>query len=143
MRTPKSACLHTSVPPSPSNSSRLIVGDRTPVAITIRIVIAPPNTTAGTVPIRRAVTPLSKAPISFEEPEAKCGVGISGRGRQASHRHSLLARARPRICLASVRPRTELDRGSAAAPSRYVRQRIGNPTQEQTPHDEKSCDRHH
>ena len=113
------------------------------MAITIRIVIAPPNTTAGTVPIRRAVTPLSKAPISFEEPEAKCGVGISGRGRQASHRHSLLARARPRICLASVRPRTELDRGSAAAPSRYVRQRIGNPTQEQTPHDEKSCDRHH
>ena len=42
-----------------------MVGERIPVATTIRIVIVPPNTTSGTVPISRAVAPLSKAPIFY------------------------------------------------------------------------------
>ena len=35
---------------------------------TVRIVMLPPNTTDGTVPIIRAATPDSKAPISFDDP---------------------------------------------------------------------------
>ena len=35
---------------------------------TDNIVIIPPKTTAGTVPINFAVSPLSKAPNSFEDP---------------------------------------------------------------------------
>ena len=34
---------------------------------TTTMVMRPPNTTAGTVPINLAVKPLSKAPISLEE----------------------------------------------------------------------------
>src|SRR5690606_18903476 len=43
-------------------------GDTIPVVITVINVIVPPNTTAVTVPISLAVTPLSKAPSSLEEP---------------------------------------------------------------------------
>src|SRR5690606_14992616 len=43
-------------------------GDTIPVVITVSSVIVPPKTTAVTVPISLAVTPLSKAPNSFEEP---------------------------------------------------------------------------
>ena len=38
------------------------------VNITEKIVITPPKTTAGTVPINLAVKPLSKAPNSLDEP---------------------------------------------------------------------------
>ncbi len=44
------------------------LGDITAVETALSKVIVPPNTTAVTVPINLAVTPLSKAPNSFEEP---------------------------------------------------------------------------
>ena len=49
-------------------SNFLKFGNLIAVKPTVNIVIAPPNTTAGTVPISLAVAPLSKAPSSFEEP---------------------------------------------------------------------------
>ena len=49
-------------------SSFLKLGNLMEVNPTVNMVIAPPNTTAGTVPINFAVTPLSNAPSSLEEP---------------------------------------------------------------------------
>ena len=49
-------------------SNFLKVGNLIAVNPTVNIVITPPNTTAGTVPINFAVAPLSKAPNSFDEP---------------------------------------------------------------------------
>lgn len=43
-------------------------GERIPVAVTVNSVIAPPKTTAVTVPINLAVKPLSNAPSSLDEP---------------------------------------------------------------------------
>ena len=49
-------------------SSFLKLGNLIEVKPTVNIVITPPNTTAGTVPINFAVTPLSNAPNSLEDP---------------------------------------------------------------------------
>ena len=49
-------------------SSFLKLGNFIDVIPTVKIVIKPPNTTAGTVPINLAVAPLSKAPSSLDEP---------------------------------------------------------------------------
>ena len=49
-------------------SNFLKLGNLTEVIPTVNIVITPPNTTAGTVPINFAVTPLSNAPNSLEDP---------------------------------------------------------------------------
>ena len=48
-------------------SSFLKDGDAIPMVITVINVTVPPKTTAVTVPINFAVTPLSKAPNSFDE----------------------------------------------------------------------------
>ena len=45
----------------------LICGANTKVAVTTTKVIHPPKITEGTVPISLAASPLSKAPISFDE----------------------------------------------------------------------------
>ena len=50
-------------------SSFLKLGNFIDVIPTVKIVIKPPNTTAGTVPINFAVAPLSKAPSSLDEPK--------------------------------------------------------------------------
>ena len=44
------------------------LGNLIAVKPTVSIVITPPKTTAGTVPINFAARPLSKAPSSLEEP---------------------------------------------------------------------------
>ncbi len=49
-------------------SSFLKLGNLMEVKPAVNMVITPPNTTAGTVPISFAVTPLSNAPNSFEDP---------------------------------------------------------------------------
>ena len=49
-------------------SNFLNVGNLIAVNPTVNIVMTPPKTTAGTVPINFAVAPLSKAPSSFDEP---------------------------------------------------------------------------
>ena len=49
-------------------SNFLNVGNLIAVNPTVNIVITPPNTTAGTVPISFAVAPLSNAPSSLDEP---------------------------------------------------------------------------
>ena len=48
-------------------SNFLKFGDLIAVNPTVKIVITPPKTTAGTVPINLAVAPLSNAPNSFDE----------------------------------------------------------------------------
>ncbi len=49
-------------------SSLRSLGNLIPVPTTVRMVSTPPRTTAFTVPNIRAVSPLSNAPSSFEEP---------------------------------------------------------------------------
>ena len=49
-------------------SNFLKLGNLTEVKPTVKMDITPPNTTAGTVPINFAVTPLSNAPNSLEDP---------------------------------------------------------------------------
>ena len=52
-----------------SNKSKFRnLGENQAVAPTVNSVIVPPKTTAVTVPINFAVTPLSKAPNSLDEP---------------------------------------------------------------------------
>ena len=53
---------------SSDKSNFLKSGNLKFVNATEKIVITPPKTTAGTVPINLAVKPLSKAPNSLDEP---------------------------------------------------------------------------